>query len=191
MNKKKKRVFILKFVFLIVFLIIMIIFLSITISRYQSIINLKGNISVALYLINQDYQAIPLNLPAISPREEPYVYTFSVSNNDGVNRTETVLEYDLQLITTTNLPLSYELYINQNYNDNGAINIIQEDIIQEDEYGTYFRKISTPKETFGYKKDEENIYNLVINFPVIYKQLEYQDIIESLEIIVNSSQVID
>ena len=50
-----------------------------------------------------------IKLGMLEPRAEEYSYTFSVSNNDNAKRTETSLEYDLKIITTTNLPLTYEV----------------------------------------------------------------------------------
>ena len=45
---------------------------------------------------------------------------------------------------------------------------------------------------FGHTENETNIYNLVIEFPLEYKQtIEYQDVIEGIEITVNSRQMIN
>lgn len=40
-----------------------------------------------------------------------------------------------------------------------------------------------------FKKDEENIYQLVISFPLEYNSYDYQGIVEGIKIIIESKQV--
>ena len=61
--------------------------------------------------------------------------------------------------------------------------------IAPDEDGTYFRTITTDTSYLKYTEPKTNIYQLVIYFPKVYNTENYQDIIESLEIIVKSEQV--
>lgn len=187
-SRKVKK---LKFVIIPLCLITAIILLYITMSKYESSSTSTANIEVAFYILDTDYKSMNINLSSINPRVEPYIYTFTISNNDGKNRTQTALEYDLDIKTTTNLPLSFELYMNENYNDTNATNIITKDNVEQDEYGTYFRKISTQTKQFGFKKNETNTYYLVVYFPEIYKSIEYQDIIEAVQINVNSKQILE
>lgn len=170
-------------------LMIAIILINITISKYESEANSDVEIDVAFYLLKEDFKTMSVALPEIIPRAEPYVYVFSIGNNDKNSRTETAIEYDLELITTTNLPLRYELYLNKNYNENGAVNIINQNNIEQDEDNTYFRHITTTTRTFGYKQDETNIYYLVVYFPEEYNSIDYQNIIESIQIKINSRQL--
>ena len=133
-----------------------------------------------------------VKLDELVPSDTPYVYNFKVANNDGKNRLETKLEYTLKIVTTTNLPLSYKLYMNENYNYNASTNIITKDTIEKTgEDGAYFRTLETAKQTFGFDKDEENIYHLVVTFPKEYDSFEYQDIIEGVTICIESKQIID
>ena len=97
--------------------------------------------------------------------------------------------YDLTLRTTTNLPLRYELYMNEEYSDSGAQNIILDNIISTDENGTYFRTMTTEPVNLQYTNTTTNVYQLVIYFPTNYNTTNYQDIIEVLEITVHSEQV--
>ena len=85
----------------------------------------------------------------------------------------------------TNLPLTYELYINGN-----TENIIKTNEIVQDEDGTYFREITTNTENLYYQEPKTNIYNLVVKFPESYNTKEYQDIIEMLEITIDSRQMV-
>ena len=97
--------------------------------------------------------------------------------------------YNLTIRTTTNLPLTYELYKNQKYTDSGAVNIIKTNTVEPDEYGTYFRNMTTQEENLYYKEPKTKIYELVIHFPENYNTINYQNIIEALEMQVDSHQV--
>ena len=187
-NEVRKRI--IKLLILVFVLILLIKMISFTYSKYESRANTKPNIIVAFYVLNKDYQSMNLNLDELFPRDEPYIYTFSISNTKGQKRCQTDLEYELSIKTTTNLPITYELYKNQNYNDDNATSIKKTDEIIQDEDGTYFRIITTETESFSFREDETNIYQLVVHFPQEYNTINYQDIIEGIEITVNSKQII-
>ena len=110
-NEVRKRI--IKLLILVFVLILLIKMISFTYSKYESRANTKPNIIVAFYVLNKDYQSMNLNLDELFPREEPYIYTFSISNTKGQKRCQTDLEYELSIKTTTNLPITYELYKNQ------------------------------------------------------------------------------
>lgn len=159
-------------------------------SRYES--NAESNIDtgVAHYILNSGYQYINVKIPNLVPRDDPYVYNFSISNNKDGTRTETLMEYDLMIKTTTNLQLNYELYMNEDYQSPTATDIILSTNIIQDEHGTYFKEMPTAKSYFTYSYDETNNYTLLIYFPKTYINYQYQDIIESIYIIIESKQII-
>ena len=189
MINRRKNKLIAKSILTFIMLIIAIILINKTLSKYESSSISDVGVDVAFYMLKEDHMSMNVALPEIVPSDVPYVYTFSIGNNDNKNRTQTAIEYDLEIITTTNLPLQYELYINKNYNEAGAVNIINGNDVVQDEDGTYFRHISTLTKTFGYKQDETNIYYLVVYLPKQYDSIDYQNVIESMEIIVNSRQI--
>ena len=131
-----------------------------------------------------------IKLTDLQPSVTPYVYSFTVANNNGVDRTETSLEYTLSLRTTTNLPLQYELYLDEDYQDSSSTNLFDTSEIMVDDDGMYFLKVSIPKRTFGYTQNEIDNYTLVIYFPYQYRDYNYQNMIESIELIVDSKQII-
>lgn len=184
----KKRI--IQILILILVLILLIRIISLTISKYESSATSDPAIQVAFYVLNRDYQTMNLKLDSLFPRDEPYTYYFSISNSNGEKTCETDMEYDLSIRTTTNLPIEYELYKNDKYTNATAQNIIKtNDIIQDDD-GTYFRTITTDTETFSYKEAKKNTYQLVVKFPEKYNTINYQDIIEAIEITVDSKQII-
>ena len=192
MFDKKKLLKSNKLTLAIIILAIILALIPIAYSRLHSVAESDSKVETALYILKADYYEKEIKLNELIPSDIPYVYTFKVSNNDGKDRLETKLEYILKIITTTNLPLSYKLYMNEDYNNANSTNIITNDIIQKNSLdGAYFRILSTEKQIFNYDKDEENIYHLVVNFPKEYDSFEYQDIIEGITISIESKQIID
>lgn len=187
-NKKLRRLYEKLIILVLCFLIIARIFVLV-LSKYESISDSYANVDIAFYLFKEDYKTMTINLASILPQDNEYVFEFTIGNQDGIEIAEVDLEYELTLRTTTNLPLTYELYMNQQYTDDGAINIIKENSVDLDEYGTYFRTMTTDKITLPYTQGITNLYQLVVYFPSNYDQENYQDIIELLEITVNAQQV--
>lgn len=188
MSKKKKRLYA-KLVILIICLIIVLRIFTLIWSRYESEAKSNANVDIAFYLLNEDFKDMTLNLAEIFPRNDAYVYTFSIGNQDGEKTAEIDMTYDLTLRTTTNLPLTYELYMNQDYGEDGAKSILETNEIEQDEDGTYFRVMTTKTEELLYKEPKTNTYSLVIHFPENYNTEQFQDIIEMLEITVESRQL--
>lgn len=187
---KKRFLLSIKILVLFVCLVVTIYFTPVVFSKYESDTVSVANANIAFYLLKENYYTESLQLVEMVPRSAPYAYSFTVSNNDGTNRLETDLEYDLTIVTTTNLPLDYELYLNETYNASGATNIIVNDTTATDVDGTYFRTMTTPKETFGFTENQTNTYTLVVYFPSTYISYLYQDILENIEIIINSKQIL-
>lgn len=184
-NKKKYNKNKFKLIFILFLILVLIISLSIisTYSRYRSKTSSDTTLGVAFYVTNVSYQVKTIQLSDIEPDDTEHEYTFTVANNENGTRTETNLTYDVTLKITTNLPLKYDLQMN------GA-EAIDSDEIKKDDDGTYFRYIKTKSQEFGYGKDQENEYKIIITFPKEYKDVKYQDIIEAIEIQVESKQKI-
>lgn len=188
LQKINKRKLLVLIAILILFFVLYII--NGTLSKYNSLALSNADIKTAIYILKDDYQTMNLNLNAMIPSSQPYIYKFSISNNDGKNRTETNLEYELKIRTTTNLPLEYELYLNEEYSNTDSKNIITGSLVKKDEDDTYFKNISIDKRNFGFASNETDIYTLVIKFDEEYSNISYQNIIESVELEVSSKQII-
>lgn len=187
-NKKLRRLYAKLVILVLCFLIIARIFILV-LSKYESISNSYADVDIAFYLLKEDFQTMTLNLASLLPQNNAYTFEFSIGNQTGENVAEVDIEYELTLRTTTNLPLTYKLYMNELYTDSGAKNIIKENVVEQDEDGTYFRTIKTEKVILPYTKGTTNLYQLVVYFPQEYNQEIYQDSIELLEININGQQV--
>lgn len=190
MHSKRIRLYVKLIIIILCFLIVLRIF-TLTLSKYESNSNANADIDIAFYLLKEDYKTMNLNLGKIVPRQEPYIYTFEITNEENGNVAETDIEYSLEIKTTTNLPLSYELYMNEDYTDSNSRDIITSDKSEKDEDGTYFKSLKTDNQILIHSTPISNIYTLVIYFPKEYNTEEYQDLIDSIEIHVNSKQLMD
>ena len=185
MRRRRRNKFYKKIIILFALLLIFILTLKNTLAKYSSSGESEANVDVAFYLIKDQKIAETIALEEMMPSDDVYTYTFSIANNDGTNRTETALKYKISIRMTTNLPLTYELYMND-----GTTNLFEGYTTEQDEYGTYFKTITSSENTFGFEQDETNTYKLQVKFPPEYNSVEYQGIIEALEITVDSQQII-
>jgi len=188
--KKKESSLINKIIILIACVMVLIISVKGVMARFTNSAVSNTEIEIALYVFEEDLQTINFNLGKIEPQIAPYIYYFSVANYNESYRAEVDLEYTIKIITTTNIPLSYELFVNQNYNAPSAKNVISTNIVEPDENGTYFRELTTEPKTFLYTVNQLDTCQLAIYFPLAYKDGGYQDAIESVEIIIESKQII-
>ena len=172
-------------------ILIIFIIVPITYSKFQSHAKSNADVKTAFYIIDSNSENKQIVLDKMIPQDEPYTYNFIVANNNGEKRCETNMEYTLTITTTTNLPLTYKLYLNEKYTDPNSKNIIISEETAPDDDGTYFKTIKTNKLTFSHEKDESNIYQLVVEFPKQYNTTDYQDSVEAIIINVDSKQIIE
>lgn len=174
-----------KVILIFVMLVILVLCIKGTLARYSSSGESSANVDVAFYLLKEQELSQTIALEEMMPSDDVYIYTFSVANNDGTDRTETALKYTIAIRMTTNLPLTYELYMND-----GTENLFSGYTTEQDGDGTYFKTITSTEEEFGFEANEQNTYKLQVKFPKEYNSVEYQGIIEALEIKVNSEQIV-
>lgn len=198
MNNRTKILYA-KLIILIMCLVIILRIFTLILAKYESETSTDAEIDIAFYLFKEDYQTMTLNLGSIVPQNNVYVFDFNIGNQDGTDTAEIDLTYDLTIRTTTNLPITYSLYMNQNYTDSGATSIIKTNTVEQDDDGTYFRTMTTDTQELLFRTPKTNSYQLVVNFPLSYTDPntntttsynveKYQDIIEAIEIKVESRQ---
>lgn len=191
-NKKVKY----KFRFIIFSIILLaIIFTGVfavikSFAFYNSKANLSLDIQTAVYVVEVGEMSFNIDLEQIIPSDEEYIYTFSISNFNSEQRTDVDLEYTLEIQTTTNLPLQYKLYYNT-FNLSET-DLIATETIKQDEDGSYYNYFTIGQNyEFSYKENQTNIYYLVIEFPLTYKEIiEYSDALENIQIIIKSNQIL-
>ena len=190
MIDKAKLLFFSKIGSLIAIFMIGLAIIPITISRYQAY--RLGNIdsNIAFYLLKEGYHVENIKLSDVDLETSPYVLNFSVSNSKDNRVSDVDIEYAVKIITTTNLPFTYELYENENYQ--GGNNLINSNntTVEKDEDGTYFQTFSMGNENLRYTSPKTNNYTLLIYFGDL-TNAKYQDVIESIKIVVDSKQVIE
>ena len=122
---------------------------------------------------------------------------------------ETDMEYKLKIRTTTNLPLEYKLYKNQgltvdNLTDILDIETVENENMHFDDDNTIFKYLVleeqdeelkaegiTDNGEFLFTNPSANTYILEFTLPATCNSIDYQNIIECIEITVDSKQIID
>lgn len=183
--RRKKRKLSNKIILIFILLVIFIAIIRQTLALYSSEGKSEASVDVAFYLIDAQELSQTITLEEMMPNDEKYVYTFSVANNDGTNRTETSLKYTISIVTTTNLPLVYELYLKDD-----TENLFANYTNEADQDGTYFKTLTAQSRSFSYETNEKDEYRLEITFPKEYNSVEYQGIMEAIEVKINSEQII-
>lgn len=180
---KNKRIII-----VLLLCIILLSIISMIIARYRSKAEASSNeLEIAYYVFETDTITKILNLDAMVPRENTYDYGITVSNEQDGKISETAIEYAIQIRATTNLPLEYYL---SDENGNVVPFESKNEEIFKDENGVYYIELTSPVKELGLNK-EEHKYTLSILFPAEYKaNSEYADVIELVEVIVDSKQKI-
>ena len=184
MDNTKLKIEICIFFALLIGLLILVPF---TLSRFKTESRADATIDIAFFVTNDTYNYQEITLVDMIPGDTKE-YTFSVSNFKDDLRTEVNLKYNVEVLTTTNIPLQYELYLNNNGIDNEVVDT--NEIIQDDD-NTYFRSIKTIEKDFNFNENQTDIYKLVIKYPSEQKDINYQDSAENIEIRINAKQVLD
>ena len=162
-------------------------------SLYESQAKSNADVDVAFYIINDEYQTTTLALNKMLPGDPAQSITFSVANYEeleggGVHLTETDMDYTLKIRTTTNLPLTYSLY---KLNEDNTVNKITDLTAVRDGCDTFFYPLYEETGRFTFEDLQMNTYRLDIEFPSIYKDVKYSNIIEAIEISIDGRQVIE
>lgn len=166
--------------------------LSVAYSKYEVKTRIFANIDKALYIFGTDDVKFNLDPSGIIPRDEPYVYKFSVSNFNSEKESDVDMEYNLKIRTTTNLPIEIKLYRNEDYKNSSATNLFNTyDLVQDVDDAWYRNYGPSQYYQMMFEKRTTDVYTIVINFPTIYRQNEiYADYIESIEVSLESRQII-
>ena len=184
-NKFKKSLF---FCILLIIALIAIGSINFTEARYENDTEISINPTLAFFIVDVESQTQQIKLEDMTPRTEPYLYTFNVSNFNSEKRANVDLTYAIEIITTTNIPLNYQVF-----KGNGTTNSIDADTTTTDDNGVYFRHlVMNGVSTMNYNTNVTDTYTLRVEFPVQYKNNAeaYEGIIELVDIKINAEQVV-
>ena len=183
--KEFKRYLLISIIFIVV--LILISSYNFIQAKYESNINATMSPNIAFFIVDVGSQSGQIELEDIIPRKDPYIYRFSVSNFNNTKHADVDLKYNIEIITTTNLPL--EFYIHEQENDN--VNIVDSDTISANSDGVYFRHlVINDTKTMAYDDDVTDYYYLEVVFPSLYSDFynEYPGVIELIDIKINAEQ---
>ncbi len=189
---EEKRRFLLFVVVLFLLLFLAYYLLGIAYARYEVQSQIYANIDKALYIFKGEDVAFNLDPDGIVPRDEPYVYRFSVSNYDGTTYSDVDLSYTVSIRTTTNLPISVQLYRNELPSTSGATNILGAAREVQDEDNAWYRVYDVSGEyQMLFENQVMDVYTMVITFPAIYSNNPiYADYLENIEVSLKSKQMV-
>lgn len=180
-------------------------------SIYESQADSTADIDVAFYVLGLDdtEEEQTISLDSLTPDGKSHYCKFTVSNYkiDDLGNTiisETNMEYDLKIRTTTNMPLVYKLYRDVDASMGGT-SIIDFDktVVYSDEDNTLFNRFIkrsasvedknkgiTDTQTFNMSEKKSYNYTLEVIFEdtVENRDISKQNLIEGIEITVDSRQ---
>ena len=140
---------------------------------------------IAFYVVEAVPQTQSIKIGEVAPDGQSYRYSVDVSNFKNGKTSEVDLEYTLEIITTTNIQVTYELYAGTDTTNN----IIGTKEVITDTNGMYFFKFTPQVGTFTHDVQKTDRFTFVITFPSTYNDAAYQDLIETIQITVDANQV--
>lgn len=183
---------------IIISLIIIIIFaftqIRKTLARYETTATAQKDVDVAFWVVGNDIKTGRILVDDIYPRNEPFEYTFTVSNfNEAGKRAETDLEYDIIIKASTYLPLNYE--VAKKETDGTETTCIKDEQLYIDENNTYYRQIRLKTTennlTMDCNNNKTDTFVVKITFPPEYStNADYADLMEDIKIELSARQII-
>jgi hypothetical protein len=180
---------------LISFLVVAIIVVggtAITYSRLETNGAVRVNPNIAFYFVGVESQTKTMRLDSLVPSNTPYLYYFNISNYDPKTekKANVNLSYRVEFITTTNLPLSFQLY---EYGDPEQTNLITNSSVSTDSNGVYYLHMNTSiVKNLNYISNTTHSFVLSVTFPEMHKYYpdELAGVVELIEVKVDSEQVV-
>lgn len=187
---EEKKKFLLFALLLLILLFLSFYLLRTAYARYQIDAKINADIDKALYIMDEEKLNFNIETSGIVPSNSPYIYKFSLSNYNQTNASDVDINYTISIRTTTNLPITLELYRNE-LPENGT-NVFGSPLTKQDEDGAWYRVYNTSNSyDFYYRNRTTDIYTLAINFPLIYaNDTTYSNYLESIEVSIESKQIV-
>ena len=180
-----------KYIVILFILFSVLYIFSRTYSKYTSDVSVQLEPQLAFFIADAQAYQDTLELGKILPSKDPYYYAFTISNFKDDKKANVDLEYQLRIVTTTNLPLQYELY--RNTDDYSKGNMIDQVEVFQNEDDMYFQVLqSSPYYELSYEEKRTDTYVLKVVFPMEYQSFpeKYAGPVEFIEIQVDARQKI-
>ena len=192
-EKIDKHKFFLGFRIILFFFLSILVFNSfkLTLSRYVSETEVNITPKLAFFITDVGTYENKIELESIIPRTSAYLYSFTVSNFLDEKKANVNIIYDVQFVTTTNLPLNFKIY--KNVASAVGPGIVNSDTFMTDTDGMYFRRMEISSSgSFSFEDFETDTYLIWVEFPEMYKAYpdSYEGLIELIEIKIEAKQVI-
>lgn len=193
--KKQKRT---KLIMVLVIFVALYKIIFGSFSLYESNAESVAEVDLAFYILNDFYSNRSVALNNMLPGDSQ-TFVITVSNYIDDEETgdtiisDTDMEYDITIKTTTNLPLEYTITKNQEMVESN--NIAECEIIQ-DEYGTYFSRLLTESGQFdvnvGNQRDipYTDTYIIKIELPADCTDERFAGIKDAIDIEIHGRQMV-
>ncbi len=185
--KKLARYLFLSFLLLISLIVFSTI--DFTQARYESEVEVDGGPTLAFFIVDVTTQSGHIKLDEMIPRTTPYTYTFNVSNFNTEKRANVDLTYTIEIITTTNMPLNFQIFKG---NDMNTMQV-DHDTTTADANGVYYRHLVIDDASImTYSANHTDTYTLWVEFPLANKDYpdKYEGIIDLVDIKIVAEQVV-
>ena len=162
-------------------------------ASYKTSTNLAIKPDFAAFIFQEEMFEFIMETSGIKPRDESYVYSFTVANYNDQKECDIDLTYTINISTTTNLPLEYKLYKDEDYTLSSSTNLLNSKKVVQDEDNSWYNEytIDNIYEMY-YSVNTKHVYYLVVNFDKDYgDNIEYANLIDNIRINIEAKQLID
>ena len=187
---RKRFILVSKLIFILACIVFIVNVVGKTYTRYETTIDLSAQANIAFFVVDQGTYESSISLSGLVPSVEPKYYRFYVANYKNNRRADTDLDYTIKFETTTNLPLTYEIVRNDDFNGTYE-NIIDSNTTWQDDYGVYYNTyVNNDVYSFSHNRNEVDTYMLKVSFPESNKNRpdDFQGKVELFSIIINATQ---
>lgn len=158
---------------------------GITYSVFTSDVFGNVNQKIAKFIFNaEEVDELHLSLTDLYPGVTKE-YQFSVSNNSSGNLTNVTLNYNMIIKTYHFMPTEIKLYKTEGENETLVISCDEKKYTRNEENELL---CNTDNFEMSFKKEELHNYRLEVTFPSLYNSEEYADLVDYIDIEINSWQ---
>ena len=187
---KKRFMLVSEIIFVFGAMVLIINIIGRTYTRYESRVDVFAQANIAFFVVDQGTYENSISLNELIPSNTSKYYKFYVTNYDRNKRADTDLDYNIKFVTTTNLPLTFEIIRNEDFNMTYT-SIIDSVNLTQDDYGVYYRTYyDNDTYSFSHNSNQLDVYEVKVTFPVSNQQFpdKYQGKIDLFSIVIDAKQ---